>query len=154
MEEKHKIKRIRKKKRKFIKDNLLIILSIILLLSISFYLSLQKNELPKTETANTIEIPETTATTTEAKANFDFSILSPENKTYYTSSITLMVVASDYADQIVNSFDDVSNITECISCKSFTRSNLLYTNGVHEITVYSIKDNQFIFKTVVFTIKI
>ena len=86
--------------------------------------------------------------------NFSINVISPENKTYHTSNITLKVVANDYATEIIDSFDRVSNISECSDCISFTRFNLIYTNGVHTITVYATKGNQSVSETVVFNINV
>ena len=91
---------------------------------------------------------------TNSNGNFSINVTSPENKTYNTNNITLTVVANDYATEIIDSFDRVSNISECSDCISFTRFNLIYTNGVHTITVYATKGNQSISKTVVFNINV
>lgn len=82
------------------------------------------------------------------------TIHSPLNQTYDSSNVTLNVSSNLLAFEIFRSVDNESNMTECMNCTGFTRYNLIFLPGVHNIKVYARNfDNSLAYSFVLFYVK-
>jgi hypothetical protein len=72
---------------------------------------------------------------------FEVKILSPQNETYNITNVILNVSVTSLSSEIFRSIDNNPNATECNNCTGFTRYNLIFSNGTHDIKVYAENPN-------------
>ena len=96
---------------------------------------------------STNESPNKTPSPTTNEPPLDLQIISPENKTYKTSDITLNYSLSRAVDEITYSLDGEKKVLT----GNQTLSKL--TNGIHNVTIYAYEKEDKVMKTVTFTIQ-
>lgn len=76
-----------------------------------------------------------------SQTNKILTIHNPKNETYSQYNIVLNVSSSVLVSEISRSIDNSAYATECFNCTGFTRYNLVFADGEHNIKVYA-KDLQ------------
>jgi hypothetical protein len=72
----------------------------------------------------------------ETGLSSSIKIISPENRTYNTTRITISISAGKSVKSISDSFDHGDNITECGGCNWYAIYDKVFTPGYHTVTAY------------------